>query len=896
VGVTDSRAPARNSAGAPGKREDDARVVALWLLLGLGLSGSVSLGAGADDPPAPPPPAGTGDSSMAAAATLAAGSDEVPPLTRAIEDNAPPVPSTETQDPPPAAVIDGRPARLRRLGVRNPVEARRPTPTEPPPVAAPAAPPSPAPPPATGGARSPSQPAILDLVLNHRHTGEVNVLLRDGDVLVSVEDLDAAGVVAFAGRTDQAFGKKAVSLRSLAPAVTYTVDEDGLALQVEVPVRMLRATTVDATRVAPAGIEQRRDASGFLNYAFHLTTPLELDAYFEAGINVDGNLLQTSVTATSLGTVVRGISSLTVDDPVNMRRWTVGETVVGDGALGAGLVTAGFTVAKTFSLNPYFVSAPTLGYTGSTTVPSIVDVYVNGVLVKSQVIPPGPFQVQNVQVPAGSGEVRYVVRDVFGGQQAVASPYYQAARNLAKGLSEYTYSIGARRLGLGAASFDFGAIGLLAYHRYGFTDRLTAGARLEAAVGMASGGAAATLTFPVGQLDAEVGASAANQGSGVAGLLGYTFVSRRFSGGINVRAVTDAYSTLSLAPTDDRQRVQISAGTSVVLGPRVGLSSQYAFALDRDLGTSVRAGLSSSVQVTRSLSLSGALGRSYTALQGAATDAFLGLTLSLGDNASLSAGARIDPGGSREAYLDVSKTLTSANGVGGRVYAVAGADPSALATGQYQGTYGRYQATLQTSSAGPGASLDAAGAIVVVRGAGILATRPVQDGFAVIQVPGAEGVRGFLNNNEIGRTDHDGNLVIPGLLSYYGNRIGIADTDLALDRSVGAVERTVSPSYRGGALVLFDAKVSHFFRGRVVVKADGKTLPASYGEMSVLTPAGAVTSPLGNEGEFELSDLPPGKHPTTVTYAGGTCTFALDVPRAPRVVTDLGERRCGQGN
>lgn len=176
----------------------------------------------------------------------------------------------------------------------------------------------------------------------------------------------------------------------------------------------------------------------------------------------------------------------------------------------------------------------------------------------------------------------------------------------------------------------------------------------------------------------------------------------------------------------------------------------------------------------------------------------------------------------------------------------------------------------------------------------LLATRPVQDGFAVIQVPGLPDVRGFLNNHEIGRTDSRGNLVLPGLLPYYGNRISIADTDLPLDRTVAEVERTIAPSYRGGALVRFEAKVARFFRGRVVVERGGKRVTPAYGEISIRMAAGELTSPLGKDGEFELSDLPPGKHASRVEYADGACTFEIVAPRSERVITDLGELRCVQ--
>jgi outer membrane usher protein len=179
-----------------------------------------------------------------------------------------------------------------------------------------------------------------------------------------------------------------------------------------------------------------------------------------------------------------------------------------------------------------------------------------------------------------------------------------------------------------------------------------------------------------------------------------------------------------------------------------------------------------------------------------------------------------------------------------------------------------------------------------VSGAGVLPTRPVQDGFAVIHVPGAPNVRGFLDNQEIGRTNGNGDLVLPTLLPYYGNRVSIADVDVAMDRSVAAVERTIAPAYRGGVLVAFDAKRARFFRGRMRVVTGSKVAAPGYGELTVTGPAGEVSSPLGADGEFELSDLTPGRYPAHVDYTGGTCTFELELPAAEHAVTNLGEQRC----
>src|SRR5207245_741225 len=132
--------------------------------------------------------------------------------------------------------------------------------------------------------------------------------------------------------------------------------------------------------------------------------------------------------------------------------------------------------------DPYFVRQPLPKLSGAILTPSTLDVYMNGVLLRQQQIAPGPFEVRNLPVGSGVGQVSYVVRDAFGRTQEFASPYYSAAGVLADGIADYGYSLGFRRLRFGEQSADYGPPEMLARHRVGFGDWLTAGYRFGAAL------------------------------------------------------------------------------------------------------------------------------------------------------------------------------------------------------------------------------------------------------------------------------------------------------------------------------------------------------------------------------------------------------------------------------
>jgi len=72
----------------------------------------------------------------------------------------------------------------------------------------------------------------------------------------------------------------------------------------------------------------------------------------------------------------------------------------------------------------------------------------------------------------------------------------------------------------------------------------------------------------------------------------------------------------------------------------------------------------------------------------------------------------------------------------------------------------------------------------------------------VIQVPGVEGVRGYLNNQEIGRTNA-ARSAGPGSASVLREPLGIAQRDIPLDYAVGATEQVVASPFRAAPMVRF---------------------------------------------------------------------------------------------
>ncbi|HEX2186269.1 MAG TPA: hypothetical protein VHN78_12270, partial [Chloroflexota bacterium] len=99
-----------------------------------------------------------------------------------------------------------------------------------------------------------NQRAILALSVNLMDKGELLVMLREGDVLARISDLERAGLQGLTGQREVFGGEPYVSLASLAPAVTYVVDETTLTLRLTVSPALLLPTVLNLRPDRPPGI------------------------------------------------------------------------------------------------------------------------------------------------------------------------------------------------------------------------------------------------------------------------------------------------------------------------------------------------------------------------------------------------------------------------------------------------------------------------------------------------------------------------------------------------------------------------------------------------------------------------------------------------------------------
>ncbi len=747
--------------------------------------------------------------------------------------------------------------------------------------------------------------APFSVFVNEEPFGLLVLVLTDKDIFVAHEDLEACGIAPLKGRDEVHYGRSLVSLSSVSPPLSFSLDERAIALRITAPPELLPKRVLTMNR-GPKGTRYQEHDGGFLNYSARLTNFKLLDIYQELGASHNGDLFLSSMYVTTLLGPVRGLTNYTVNERETLRRLTIGDGFVQTGPLGAAAYLGGLTFQRTYDLNPYIVTSPGIGFTARATTPSTLDVYINGTRVRSEKVSPGLFEVNKLLVGGGAGMVTYVLRDAFGNETRVDMPYYMSGSVLAKGLDEFTYSIGAVRTGIGQASWDYEPRPtLLGRHRYGLSDHLTLAGRIEASDRFISTGPGLTALSLLGQTEIEVAGSVTTQdGPGYAAFLSHAFLSRNFTLGGFGKLTGDHYASIGQAGDVDRVVREFALYGSLPVSRRqsVGVAGR-GFQL-RDAGQGWSVSTSTSVRLWPAVATSISADLIQAPLSPMGWSVFAVASYVFGERQSASALGRV----SNLAHgldLSASRSLpTTGSGYGYRVNMNLTDTTTGGAYAQYQTSYGRYGAGYYyagVEQADPhNTGLDAAGGLVMVPKIGFFATLPVQDSFGVIRLPNVKNVRGYIHGQLVGKTDRNGNMVVPNALAYYGNRLSLNPEDVPLKYVLNEYEQTIAPPYRGVAVAVFPIYEPHFYRGTVVINDQGKRVIPEYGQIRVQSQTNTqvvgkiaeVVSPLGELGEFDLEGVIPGVRRAFVDYGGGTCDFDLNAVDSETTVVELGELVC----
>lgn len=741
---------------------------------------------------------------------------------------------------------------------------------------------------APAAAATPVAATLLEIRFNGRDTGQVaTAALGERRVLLPRSELARLRVRLEDSPSTPFEGQDYVDLAQV-PGLQYRVRAEELRLELDCLEGCLQPTPLGAA--APQQQAQESGFGAFLNYGAAWQGSERTDAWSgtaELGLFDGFGVITTNALARRRPDgderTVRLDSSWTYDFPEQRLRMRLGDAVSRPGAWGAALRYGGLQFGTDNSLQPYFVPFPTPDFAGLATLPSIVDVYVNNVRRLSQAVEPGPFELRQIPVITGDGQLTVVVRDALGQQQTVTAPYYVSPRLLRAGLTDYALDLGALRRHYGLRSADYDSGFLAAGLRHGFNSQFTGETRLEAAEDLLAAGLSGSLVLAgAAHLNATLAGSTGDDGEGQYGALGLERNARHWSTALRVEGSSRGFRRLG--------NEQLAAAPRQGLLARVGLrgagwgSASFGYTertyhrQDADFAA-VFASYSLPLGRRCVLSLLGNFTREPM------HDEFLGLSLSYAfpprGNGVAGLARQRDHVSSQLLY---QQTAPLAGGLGWRArlshdrqdqadLGVSWETPALIARADVaQGEH----STAWRAEARGGLAWFAQD---------FYWSRPIEDGFAVIDTDGIAGLPVLQDHVEIGRTDARGRLFVRNLRAYQRNRLAIDPRELPLGAHLGEVETMVMPRYRSAVRVDFDVRQ----QGGAVLQlqhADGRAVAAG---SAVQLDGRALELPVSLDGWLFLDAAPAGGQ-LLVEGPDGRCqatipdAVALDFDGRARVV------------
>ncbi|HEU5286719.1 MAG TPA: fimbria/pilus outer membrane usher protein [Sphingomicrobium sp.] len=654
-----------------------------------------------------------------------------------------------------------------------------------------------------------------------------------------------------------------------------------------------RPETFERTRLSYAMLEPSDQVvggtGGFLNYDVSAQVAdgdTSLGGAFEAGIFTRfGVGISSFVGRWSNGgaELTRLDSNWTIDDPSRMRSLRLGDGNSRGGAGGVPFRFGGIQLARNFGVQPGFVTIPLPSLRGSAALPSVVDIYVNDALRGSRDVPPGPFEITDVPIVTGNGEVQLVVRDLLGRQMLYSQSYYAAQTLLRKGLHDYSYEAGFLRRSFGERSNDYGAMMVSATHRYGFSDRLTGEIHAEATTGVQSGGVAVGIVLPhVGHAEASLAASRSGRGTGAQA--GLTLERRTRGLSLGARAEVSSKDYTSVGWDRDRRppasTVQLFAGLPVRFGS-LGLS--YLRRDARGEPDAEYASASTTVRVARLGSLHLAGRKSLTGDKN--LSAAVTWMVPVGPRASATAGAALNRG-ERTLTSSFQKHLPVGEGIGYRIATSVGTVERIDGRLSAQTGLGTHEAHLTWVDGQAGVRLSTAGGLGLV-GGDAFAARRLSQSFAAVKVGDYPNVRVYADNQLVGRTGRDGTMIVPALRPFDRNALRIELADLPWDAEVVGDQLVVRPYDRHGVAVDFQVRTARAAILTILLD-DGSALPAGSTVRLDPGPGEFVSAP---GGEVYMTGL-QSDNSAMASWSSGSCRFQFRFEPGDDPQPRLGRFRC----
>ena len=753
----------------------------------------------------------------------------------------------------------------------------------------------------------------LDVTLNGAHKGLVHFYYRDDQLLASATILQQLGFIVPPDSSEPIPLNRLSNLK-----IDYDARQQSVRLIAPLSILNLDATVLNTRtnrRPIPTAstgmlLNYNLYGSQTQNSAKNFSAYTELRAFNATGVLSSTALTTANYSASSKNSerhsgdwdskVVRLDTSWSKSFPDKMLTVRAGDILTGALSWTRATRLGGLQIGTNFDLQPYRSTTPLPSFFGSATLPSAVELYVNGLKQYSGDVPAGPFELNTAPSFSGAGNAQLVVTDALGQRTTLNFSLYDAHRLLQPGLSDWSLELGTVRENYGNRSFDYGdSMVVSGTWRRGISNRFSAETHAEVTNGLTNAGVGGTwlLGRAGGVLFASLAGSKSQDEEGMQYSTNYSWNNSRFNIGLSATGTYGTYRDVGTQYGSAlvRRSEQVSTGYSTQDFGRFGFSYNQVAQAEDETGRFASAYWSKSFG--RKLNVSA----NYNHDLHHSTNNSVSLSASFSLNNKISLNSNIQhTEKSTVIATDVSRSAPNIGGFGWRAQARRSLDSgtnsddstSGAVELNYLGRYGQAQAGISSNDGHYSSYASATGALVKM-GGGLFAARQINNGFAVVSTGGIANVPVLLQNSPIGTTNSRGLLLVSPLNAYQDNKIAIDPLQLPADLRIDKVSIDATPTDRAGILVAFGIKP---VRSASVILVDSENQPLALGsQVRQLTNTDVPPTVVGFDGEVYLDMLDEHNTLELTTPSDDICTVSFDYTKQGDEIPLIGPLICQKG-
>lgn len=759
------------------------------------------------------------------------------------------------------------------------------------------------------------KPLLLEVIINGISTGKIGEFIwRDKRLFARKSELNEVGLRTF--DSDRASEEALISLNDLTGLI-WQLDEPRQSLfvtasDVFVLPKIIQGRIAAADRIpveSGTGVSINYDVLGSRSGGKSAVSgAFDLRAFSPFGTLSSGALVNPFVgfaDKTAPVEFVRLDTTYRLTSPDEMMSYRAGDFISSGLSWSRPVRLGGAQISSDFLLRPDLVTMPLPSVSGTVSVPSTLDVMVNGIRAFSTQVQPGAFAVPQIPVVSGANTITVALTNALGQQIAEQLPFYGGASLLAPGLQSYSAEVGFVRRNWGLISNDYGDLAASATWLRGLSLGFTAEAHAEMTTGLfLAGGGGKLNVFDYAILNLNLTGSTGVAGNGAQLSVGLSRISPSWSIGASVVKTISNFDDLAAINGEPVPALQLNANVGLSLSKFGSLGMAYS-QIDRPMSVFLasNAQMSRSIgglnilpseQYARILSVSYTLQIHQQSLYATTFHDFssgdsglmIGLAIPLGGRSSV--GVDVSTGkGSAYRQIEVNQSAVEVGDWGYQAYGSDGIQSHQYGLVQYKSPWSMVSVGVDNVGGQTTARVEGQGSLSYADGA-LFASNTINDAFGIVDTNGIANVRVFDEHREVGRTNQEGLLLVPDLRSFDVNHLEIDPVDVPMDATVVNPTQNVRPQHRSGLVINFGIR---FGKGALLRLVDEFGDPLPVGGLAVIKSTN-VSSPIGFDGEAFLDNLESQNELIVDKPDGRRCFAMFAYHPIPGTIPTLGPLIC----